>query len=54
MNRTFFTALLAYLLLIAGLASLHAPLLALALPLFVYILVALWRGPAKVDRKSVV
>jgi uncharacterized repeat protein (TIGR01451 family) len=52
MNRTFATALLAYLLVIGGLATLHAPLLALALPLFLYLLVGLWRSPAEVGLQA--
>jgi uncharacterized repeat protein (TIGR01451 family) len=46
MNRTFLTALLAILLLLTGLVTLHASVLALALPVFVYLLAGLWRGPA--------
>jgi uncharacterized protein (DUF58 family) len=49
MSRTFVIAFLAYLLIIAGLALLRAPLLALALPLLLYLLVSLWRGPEEVN-----
>jgi uncharacterized repeat protein (TIGR01451 family) len=46
MNRTYLTALLAVLLLTAGLVTVHASILALALPVLVYLLAGLWRGPA--------
>ena len=49
MNRTFVTALLAYLLVIVGLAALHAPLLAVGLPLFLYLLAGLWSGPEAIQ-----
>jgi uncharacterized repeat protein (TIGR01451 family) len=49
MNRTFLTALLAILLLLAGLVTFHAPVVGLALPVLIYLLVGLWRGPAKID-----
>ena len=52
MTRTFATALLAYLLVVGGLATLHAPLLALALPILLYLLVGLWRGPGKVELQA--
>jgi len=48
MSRTFITAFLTYLLILAGLAVLSAPLLALALPLFLYLLVSLWRVPGEI------
>jgi uncharacterized protein (DUF58 family) len=47
MSRTFITAFLTYLLILAGLAVLSAPLLALAFPLFLYLLVSLWRVPGE-------
>jgi uncharacterized protein (DUF58 family) len=49
MNRTFLTALLAILLLLAGLVTFQAPVIGLALPVLIYLLVGLWRGPADID-----
>jgi uncharacterized repeat protein (TIGR01451 family) len=46
MNRTFLTALLATLLLLTGIVTKHASVLALALPVLVYLLAGLRRGPA--------
>jgi len=45
MRRTFLTGFLALALVIAGLVTLHPAFLSLALPLFLYLLVGLWRGP---------
>ncbi len=52
MNRAFLTALLAFLLLFAGLATVQAPLLALALPVFLYLLASFWRGPRQVHLRA--
>ncbi len=52
MNRTFFTALLAILLTIAGLATLRPGVIALALPLFLYLLAGAWRRPEKMDLRA--
>ncbi len=55
MQRTFLTGLLALVLVIAGLVTLQPALLTLALPLFLYLLIGLWRGPEslrlEVERK---
>jgi len=48
MNRTFLLALLIFLLLFAGLATLHPTILALALLLVIYLLAGLWRVPEQV------
>ncbi len=45
MNRTFFLALLIFLLLFFGLATIHPAIVALALPLILYLLAGLWRAP---------
>ena len=49
MNRTFLTALLATLLLLVGLLTFHAPVIGLAFPFLIYLLVGFWRGPAHID-----
>jgi uncharacterized repeat protein (TIGR01451 family) len=49
MNRTFLTALLVIFLLLAGLVTFQPPVIGLALPVLIYLLVGLWRGPAHID-----
>jgi uncharacterized repeat protein (TIGR01451 family) len=48
MSRTFFLALLIFLLLFFGLATIRPSVLALALPLILYLLAGLWRSPDQV------
>ena len=52
MKRTFFLALLIFLLLFVGLATLRPSVLALALPLIIYLLAGLWRSPEKVHLQA--
>jgi uncharacterized repeat protein (TIGR01451 family) len=52
MNRTYFLALLVFLLLFIGLGTLRPTVLALALPLFIYLLVGLWRAPEDVHLQA--
>ena len=52
MNRTFFLALLIFLLLFFGLATLHPTIVALALPLILYLLAGLWGSPEKVQLQA--
>jgi uncharacterized protein (DUF58 family) len=49
MSRTFVLGLLILLLVLAGLASLHGAMLALTLPLLVYLFYALWVTPERVQ-----
>lgn len=49
MSRTIFLILIIYALLLAGLATLHGELLALALPFVVYLLAGFWRASDKLD-----
>jgi uncharacterized protein (DUF58 family) len=49
MSRTIFLILIIYALLLAGLATLHGELLALALPFVVYLLAGFWRAPDRLD-----
>ena len=49
MNRTFSLALLIFLLLFLGLATIHPAIVALALPLILYLLGGLWFAPGKVQ-----
>ncbi|MGA2503284.1 MAG: DUF58 domain-containing protein [Anaerolineales bacterium] len=52
MNRTYFLALLVFLLLFAGLVTLRPSVVALSLPLILYILAGLWRLPQRVELKA--
>jgi uncharacterized repeat protein (TIGR01451 family) len=52
MNRTYFLALLVFLLLFIGLGTLRPSVLALALPLVIYLLVGLWRAPEDVHLQA--
>jgi uncharacterized repeat protein (TIGR01451 family) len=52
MNRIFFLALLIFLLLFAGLATIRPSIVALALPLVLYLLVGLWRLPEQVHLRA--
>jgi len=52
MSRTFFLALLIFLLLFVGLATIRPSIVALALPLVLYLLVGLWRTPEKVQLRA--
>ena len=52
MNRTYFLALLIFLLLFAGLATLRPSIVALSLPLILYLLVGLWRLPQRVELRA--
>lgn len=49
MNRAFITALLACLLIVTGLAALHAPLLVLAVPVCIYLLIGILFRPGDVQ-----
>jgi uncharacterized protein (DUF58 family) len=49
MNRTFLAAILLFLLVFVGLAFVRPPIVALALPIVVYLLAGLYRGPEKVQ-----
>lgn len=49
MNRTHLTSLLAFVLIILGLVTRQSALLTLSLPVLLYLLVGLWRGPEKLD-----
>jgi len=49
MSRTFAVTLLTFLLVLCALVFISAPVLALALPLVVYLLVGLWKSPGEVD-----
>jgi len=51
-NRTFLLALLIFLLVFTGLALVQAPILALALPPVLYLLVGLWRAPEKIQLQA--
>src|SRR5690242_2501441 len=48
MSRSFFLGLVISLLLLAGLATVRGGILALSLPLFVYLMHGLWRAPERV------
>ena len=48
MSRPLFLVFLVFLLLLAGLATVHGAMLALALPLLLYLFYGLWRGPEQV------
>ena len=52
MSRTFALSLLLFLLVFAGLAAEAPRILALALPLVVYLLVALWKSPEKLQLEA--
>ncbi len=52
MNRTYFLALLVFLLLFAGLATLRPSIVALSLPLIFYMLAGLWRLPQRVELRA--
>jgi len=52
MNRTFFLALLIFLLLFVGLATIRPSVVALALPLVLYLLAGLWRAPEQVHLRA--
>jgi len=52
MNRTFFLALLIFLLLFLGLATIRPSIVALALPLVLYLLAGLWRLPEQVHLRA--
>lgn len=52
MKRTFFLALLIFFLLFLGLAALRPTVVALALPLILYLLVGLWRAPENVHLQA--
>jgi uncharacterized repeat protein (TIGR01451 family) len=52
MKRTYFLALLIFLLLFEGLLTLRPALLALALPLFLYLLVGFWHAPEDVHLQA--
>jgi uncharacterized repeat protein (TIGR01451 family) len=52
MTRTYFFALLIFLLLFFGLATLRPTIVALTLPLILYMLVGLWRLPQKVELRA--
>lgn len=49
MSRAVLLGVLSSLLVLAGLASLHGAMLALAMPLLVYVLYALWSAPERMD-----
>jgi len=49
MSRTILLTLIIYVLLLAGLATLHGELIGLAMPFLVYLLVGFWRTPDKLD-----
>jgi uncharacterized repeat protein (TIGR01451 family) len=52
MNRTFFLALLIFLLLFVGLATLQPSIVALALPPILFLLAGLWRFPEEVHLRA--
>jgi uncharacterized protein (DUF58 family) len=52
MYRTFILALLIFLLLFVGLATLRPLVVALAFPLVLYLLAGLWRAPERVDLRA--
>lgn len=52
MNRTYFLALLIFFLLFTGLATLRPTVVALSLPLILYLLVGLWRFPQWVELRA--
>lgn len=52
MIRAYFLGLLIFILLLLGLATLRSALLALALPLLVYLLYGLWRGPDSIHLEA--
>ena len=49
MSRIVLLAVLIYFLVLAGIGTLNGPMLSLALPLVVYLLAGLWRGPENMD-----
>ncbi len=49
MRRAVLTALLAYLLVVLGLATLHADILVLALPFLLYLLAGAWKTPERIQ-----
>jgi uncharacterized protein (DUF58 family) len=49
MSRTVLLGFLILILVLAGLASLHGALLALSIPLLIYLFYGLWRGPDRLD-----
>ena len=49
MSRTFLLILIIYILLLAGLVTLHGEFLGLALPFVIYLLMGFWRAPEKLD-----
>jgi uncharacterized protein (DUF58 family) len=52
MNRTFVLALLIFLLIFAGLATIQPPILALSFPLIFYLLAGTWEAPEKLDLRA--
>ena len=52
MKRTFFLALLIFLLLFIGLVTIRPAVVALSLPLILYLLVGLWRAPEQVHLQA--
>ena len=49
MNRTLILALLIFLLIFAGLATIQPPILALSFPLIFYLLAGIWQAPERLD-----
>jgi uncharacterized repeat protein (TIGR01451 family) len=52
MNRTFFLAILIFLLLLVGFAAIRPSVVALALPLVLYLLAGLWHAPEQVHLRA--
>ena len=49
MNRTLILALLIFLLIFAGQATIQPPILALSFPLIFYLLAGIWQAPERLD-----